>query len=104
MFFIAGISPKTIVIDENKKLCPICGLARAYYRRIDHYFTLFFIPLFRVKKGEEFLMCEKCEQEIQEFEFGNDSLQSGETEICNKCGKKLKADFTFCPYCGKPKK
>ncbi|MGB5157019.1 zinc ribbon domain-containing protein [Desulfobacterium sp. N47] len=104
MFFIAGISPKTIVADEHKKLCPVCGLARAYYRRIDHYFTLFFIPLFRVKKGEEFLMCEKCEQEIKEFGSENDSFLYDKIVTCNNCGKKLHSDFIFCPYCGKPKK
>lgn len=104
MFFIAGVSPKTVVVDENKKLCPVCGLARAYYRRIDHYFSLFFIPLFRVKKGEEFLMCEICEQEIKEFGFENGSFQSGDIATCNNCGKKLQVDFIFCPYCGKPKK
>ncbi|MBA3036966.1 MAG: zinc ribbon domain-containing protein [Desulfobacterium sp.] len=103
MFFIAGISPKTIAIDEHKKLCPVCGLARAYYRRIDHYFTLFFIPLFRVKKGEDFLMCEKCEQEMKEFGFGDNSLQANKIVTCNNCGKKLQVDFIFCPYCGKPK-
>ncbi|MBU1052383.1 MAG: zinc ribbon domain-containing protein [Proteobacteria bacterium] len=104
MFFIAGISPKTILVDENKRLCPVCGLARAYYRRVDQYFTLFFIPLFRVKKGEEYLMCEKCEQDIKDFGFGNDSLETGEIVTCNSCGQKMQTDFIFCPYCGKAKK
>ncbi|MBU1570672.1 MAG: zinc ribbon domain-containing protein [Proteobacteria bacterium] len=101
MFLIAGILPKTTLIDKKPRLCPVCGLAQAHYKRIDHYFSLFFIPLFRVKKGEAILICDKCEQEVKEFGFG-ESCSSGEEEkSCNNCGKKLKGYFVFCPYCGK---
>jgi uncharacterized CHY-type Zn-finger protein len=100
MFLIAGVSPKTTVIDEKPQLCPLCGLARARYKRVDHYFNLFFIPLFRIKKGEAFLMCDKCEKEITEFRY-KDGTFTGEKEIlCGSCGKKIKEDFKFCPYCG----
>jgi uncharacterized CHY-type Zn-finger protein len=101
MFLIAGVSPKTTLIDKKPVICPLCGLARAHYKRIDHYFSLFFIPLLRIKKGEDILICDKCEQEVKEFGFGN-SLRSGEKEIsCGNCGKKIQGDFDFCPYCGK---
>lgn len=101
MFLIAGVSPKTIIVDEKPKLCPLCGLARARYKRIDHYLSLFFIPLFRVKKGEAYLMCDRCEKEAKEFGYGDGSLP-GEKEIpCGACGEKIKEKFSFCPYCGK---
>jgi uncharacterized CHY-type Zn-finger protein len=100
MFFIAGVSPKTTIVDEKPQLCPVCGLARARYKRVDHYFSIFFVPLLRVKKGEEFLMCDKCEQEVKEFGYGY-SLHGDKEVLCGNCGKTLKRDFIFCPYCGK---
>ena len=61
MFFIAGIQPKQIKIDGNRaKMCPVCGLYRAFQARQDYYLSLFFIPLFPVKRGEMFLACDKC--------------------------------------------
>ena len=46
MFFvIGGISPKIKVIDDKPMLCPVCGLAQAYFKRIDYYLNLFFIPI-----------------------------------------------------------
>jgi hypothetical protein len=59
-FFIAGISPKTKIIDEKPGRCPACGLHQAYQKRIDHYLSVFFIPLIRVKEGEPFIICERC--------------------------------------------
>ena len=71
MIFIAGVSPKTKVLDQNPRRCPVCGLHQAYHKRTDHYLSLFFIPIFRVKKGEPFIICERCEKTIhglgQEF-------------------------------------
>jgi uncharacterized CHY-type Zn-finger protein len=100
MFLIAGVSPKTTILDDKPQLCPICGLARARYRRVDHYFSLFFIPLLKVKKGEAFLMCDKCEKEVNEFGYAH-GVSHGEREVvCDACGKKMKEDFIFCPYCG----
>lgn len=101
MFLIAGISPKTILVDGKPQLCPVCGLARAHYKRIDHYFSLFFIPLFRVKKGEAFVLCDKCEQEVKEFGYGRESFPGDEEAVCRNCGKKFKREFKYCPYCGK---
>ena len=59
-FFIGGIQPKTVTLDRQARTCPACGLAGAYTRRTDHYLSLFFIPLVRVKKGEPYLYCQRC--------------------------------------------
>jgi len=52
MFIIAGVSPKKKILEPHPEQCPSCGVQLAYTVRMDHYFNLFFIPLFRVKKGE----------------------------------------------------
>jgi RNA polymerase subunit RPABC4/transcription elongation factor Spt4 len=101
MIFIAGISPKTKVIDQNPRRCPVCGLHQAYFKRVDSYLSLFFIPVIRVKKGQPFIMCERCEKTIHEFgpEF---SQQTGpQSAACQFCKKSLNPEFNYCPYCGK---
>lgn len=101
MFLIAGVSPKTKIIDNNPRRCPVCGLARAHYKRVDHYFNLFFIPILRVKKGEPFIMCDRCEKTVHEFKEEYSHRQDRQNIQCNNCGKDLYQDFKYCPYCGK---
>jgi len=101
-FFIAGVQPKTTDIDALPRMCPACGLYRARLKRVDHYLSIFFLPILRVKKGRTFLECQQC---------GNLSEESGEAWVgaqkrsdheCLHCGRTLEATFSFCPYCGKP--
>jgi len=101
MIFIIGISPKTRVLDQNPRRCPVCGLHQAYHKRIDHYLSLFFIPIFRVKKGDPFIVCDRCEKTIHGSgqEFGQ--RPEAAADACRYCGKPMNKDFTFCPYCGK---
>jgi len=94
-FFIGGIQPKTINIDKKPVLCPSCGLLRARYKRVDHYLSLFFIPVIPVKRGEPFLYCDRCGEQS-----GNDYINSRD-RYCKNCGRKLESDFTYCPFCGK---
>ncbi|MGD9042688.1 MAG: zinc ribbon domain-containing protein [Desulfobacterales bacterium] len=101
MIFIAGVSPKIKVLDQNPRRCPVCGLHQAYNKRMDHYLSLFFIPILRVKKGEPFLACDRCEQTARAP--GPDFIQPPheEAQACRYCGKNVGNDFKFCPYCGK---
>jgi RNA polymerase subunit RPABC4/transcription elongation factor Spt4 len=101
MFLIAGVSPKTKIIDNNPRRCPVCGLDRAYYKRVDHYFNLFFIPILRVKKGEPFIMCDRCERTVHEFEQEHTIQSARHEKRCKSCGKDLHGDFKYCPFCGK---
>jgi RNA polymerase subunit RPABC4/transcription elongation factor Spt4 len=101
MIFIAGVSPKIKVLDQNPRRCPACGLSQAYYKRTDHYLSLFFIPIFRVKKGDPFIMCDRCEQTIHEFGPEFTQKQNKEALGCKYCGKVIDSDFKFCPHCGK---
>jgi hypothetical protein len=101
--FVAGVQPKTKKLDENPIRCPLCGLHQAYYRRVDHYFSLFFIPVWRVKKGTPFLMCDRCEQNVD----GTGAEMSGSPpdpiSTCGKCGRSIDPEFKYCPHCGKKK-
>ena len=101
MIFIAGVTPKIKVLDQNPRRCPVCGLNQAYYKRMDHYLSLFFIPILRVKKGEPFIMCDRCEQTFHELGADFTSHQQKGAQTCRYCGKNVGSDFKFCPYCGK---
>ncbi len=102
MIFIAGVSPKTTVIDPAARLCPVCGLARARLQREDHWLSLFFIPVFRVKKGETFLFCDRCDQPTTELSAGP-AEQGGAQDSCSACSRNIEKDHRFCPYCGQPR-
>ena len=41
--FIAGIQPKTVTLEDHARMCQACGLYQARLKRIDHYFSLFFL-------------------------------------------------------------
>jgi hypothetical protein len=100
-FFIAGITPKVKVLDEKPRRCPVCGLHEAYYKRVDHYLSVFFIPIFKVKTGEPVVMCERCERTVSGSGPGPAPPVQGEAGRCRFCSKDLPADCTFCPHCGK---
>jgi RNA polymerase subunit RPABC4/transcription elongation factor Spt4 len=101
MFFIAGISPKIKLLDNNPRRCPVCGMAQAYYKRVDHYLSIFFIPVLRVKMGEPFIMCDPCERTI--LERGKEYYPGPkyQNKKCRNCGSTLQKDFKYCPDCGK---
>lgn len=103
MFVIAGVSPKTKTLDRNPRRCPTCGLFQAYYKRIDHYFNLFFIPIVRVKKGEPLLMCDRCERAVHEADRYHNDMPEEQFGSCSQCGKAVEKNYAFCPYCGTPK-
>ena len=94
MIFIAGVQPKTKTLDNAPDICPDCGLKTARYRRTDHYFSLFFIPLLRVKKGLPVLVCDGCRPASKPF--------SGHR--CRGCHMAMEPEFKYCPYCGEPVK
>jgi hypothetical protein len=101
MFLIAGVTPKTKVLD-GPRLCPVCGLAQAYLERIDHYLSLFFIPVVRVRTGEPFVVCRRCERPVDAVDAPGGAFQPARPEGCPSCGKLLEKDFRYCPHCGRP--
>ncbi|MFP5213380.1 MAG: zinc ribbon domain-containing protein [Acidobacteriota bacterium] len=97
-FFIGGIQPRTVTIDETPRLCPACGLAQARLRRVDHCLSLFFIPLFPVKRGEPVLMCDRCGAvSPPDAPPGGVAMAA---DRCRKCGFRVESDFRYCPHCG----
>jgi hypothetical protein len=101
MFLIAGVQPKTRRVDDNPQRCPSCGLAQAYTTRVDHYLSLFFIPLIRVKKGAPFLLCDRCGRPLDDFQApAHAQPPSGGTTVCVACKRTFDRSFAYCPHCG----
>jgi uncharacterized C2H2 Zn-finger protein len=100
-FFIGGLQPKTIDLDKKPVMCPSCGLYQAKLKRVDHYLSIFFIPVLRVKKGEPFLLCERCGAGSKK---SNDDLShfniENQKNRCPHCGALIEKVFSFCPFCG----
>jgi hypothetical protein len=100
MIFIGGIGPKRKRLENQPRICTNCGLSQAYLTRIDNYISLFFIPIFRTRKGEPFVLCERCghvtDQSGNVYATGTD-LQAPR---CLRCDKTLAKDYPYCPFCG----
>jgi len=101
MFLIAGLQPKTRRLDEKPQRCPVCGLDQAYPTQVDHYLSLFFIPLIRVKQGEPFLLCEHCQRPVEDFGAPAQAPpSSGVATVCVACKRTFDGSFKYCPHCG----
>ncbi len=101
MFLIAGISPRMKTLDTVPRICPSCGLAQAYLKRVDHYLSLFFIPIIRVRKGEPMLVCNRCQATGYDRPApGRPASGPATALMCKQCGRTLEREFIFCPYCG----
>jgi RNA polymerase subunit RPABC4/transcription elongation factor Spt4 len=100
-FFIGGVQPKTVKLEDHPRMCPACGLLQAYLQRVDHFLSIFFIPLLRVKKGEPMLACRSCGQVSRRAEkTPGDDLRRMSAATCPRCGRSIDPEFKYCPYCG----
>ena len=97
-FFIGGVQPKTRVLGEESRICPVCGRPAVRRQRTDHYLSLFFT----VKKGVPYYACGRCGAVFDED--GGPAAGPGRTgqRVCRSCGRRLESDFVYCPYCGSP--
>ncbi len=99
--FIGGVQPRKVKVDDQPRSCPRCGLPSARLMQLDHYVSLFFIPLFPVRKGESFLECTRCGGIFDER--GRPAGVAPKEEFvrkCLRCGRTVDVEFQFCPYCG----
>jgi RNA polymerase subunit RPABC4/transcription elongation factor Spt4 len=100
-FLIGGLQPKTILVDKQARSCPACGHFEVFLKRVDHYLSLFFIPVFPVRRGRPFLACENCKAVFDEHGSKMSTEQTPSERRCAHCGRPIDPDFAFCPYCGK---
>ncbi len=103
-FLIGGIAPRVKKLDEQAGICPRCGTAALYRARVDHYLSLFFIPLFPVSKGQPGLRCENCGLEMPEQNIRTGTTEEQNSEagpVCPGCHRPVASEFRFCPYCGR---
>lgn len=100
-FFIGGIQPRTVRLAKQAMTCPVCGHTDVYLKRVDHYLSLFFIPLFPVKKGVPFWGCDNCDAVLDKRGAPIRVEQRRETARCPYCGRSLEEDFDYCPKCGR---
>jgi ribosomal protein L37E len=99
-FLIGGLQPKTVTLDETVRVCSACGLAQARLKRVDHYLSLFFIPLFPVKKGRPVVICDRCGAISPLDGDSRGAFQSARRDSCPQCGFPVTRDFRYCPSCG----
>ncbi len=100
-FFIGGVQPKNVRLDKQARLCPSCHHSAVYLKRVDHYLSLFFIPLFPVKKGTPVLSCDNCHSVFDESGILVRNGRKEKLRTCPYCGRTLEDDFDYCPRCGK---
>ena len=100
-FLIGGVQPKTVTLDETLRICPACGLAQAGLKRVDHYLSLFFIPLFRVKKGDPVLICDRCGAISSRGGDFREASPEAHKDGCPQCGYPVDRNFHYCPSCGR---
>lgn len=99
--FIGGIQPRKVQVDDNPRTCPACGLPSARLKRLDHYLSLFFIPLVPVKRGQRFLECTRCGGVFDEAgRVQARSWESAAPRKCPSCGREVAPEHRYCPFCG----
>ena len=99
-FLIGGVQPKIATLDQTPRSCPVCGFSQAWLKRTDHYVSLFFIPVFPVKKGVPVLICKNCGAVSSPEQTSRGMGKDMRGDTCPRCGYGLGADFRYCPGCG----
>jgi len=104
-FFIGGIQPRKKYLNGQPLTCPNCGHTAMFPCRIDHYLSLFFIPVFPVKKGPVVSCCRDCGAVVSDpgqTAAGHGQRRFGPSgrPTCPACGREVDPGFEFCPWCG----
>jgi hypothetical protein len=61
MFLLFGLTTRHKTVDQGEFDCPNEGVARLYYHESSRrWFTLFFIPVVPLGRGEEWVRCSGC--------------------------------------------
>jgi hypothetical protein len=61
LFIVFGTKVKTETVGDGEFYCPSCQAQRKYLRkRAKNYFALYFVALFPIGEGGEFIECQHC--------------------------------------------
>jgi RNA polymerase subunit RPABC4/transcription elongation factor Spt4 len=100
-FLIGGIQPKTVVLEKQAGACPVCAHTGISIKRVDQYLSLFFIPLFRIKRGVPAPMCDHCKSILDADQSGGYYKTVAKEKKCSRCARIIHdEEFFYCPYCG----
>ncbi|NWF55360.1 MAG: zinc ribbon domain-containing protein [Syntrophaceae bacterium] len=95
------MQPRKVQVDDQARACPRCGLPSARLKRLDHYISLFFIPLIPIKRGGTFLECSRCGGVFDETGYPQPSPFEFQAPLaCPSCGRPVGPEFRYCPNCG----
>ncbi len=71
---IWGLGWRDKTLSSGTFFCPRCDQMRPYKRkRPGYYFTLFFLPLIRIKKQQPFVECQVCKSRFDPKVLESDS-------------------------------
>jgi hypothetical protein len=81
MFFIFGLNDRQKEISSGSFTCPHCGAIRNYkLMHAGRYFSLYFLPIFKVKDLGEYVACQTCKH-IYQPEVLNQKFPSAEDRL-----------------------
>src|SRR5262245_42464274 len=108
MFILFGVKTVKTPVKNGlnlRKHCDRCRLlSDLREHRFRQYFTLFFIPVFPISKGESMLVCNRCGASfyIQPEDYHRPQME-GAFYTANAIGKNLAPDaekmVIVCDYC-----
>ena len=95
MIFIGGVGPRRKRLDNQPRICTNCGLGQAYLTRIDHWLTVFFIPIFPVRRGQPVVLCDRCGHVADETgrPITRGTGLAAAKSKCHQCGEILETDW-----------
>jgi zinc-ribbon family len=108
MRIIMGTRTKVEADGKGEFFCPACKSQSDYIRvRVSRYFTLFFIPLFRIRKLGEHIRCVACQRELRTevTQLTREQIQRATAPwVCPACGNRNSATENACVACGADRK
>ena len=107
MMIVWGSRGREKEVATGTFACPVCRAPRPYRRmRIDRYFTLYFMPLFRTRQLGEYVQCGVCARtfplEVLADAAPEQPRVTGPAVPCTTCGSALPEGGHFCQQCGAP--
>ena len=96
------------VVAEGHFYCPACKQTAAYtHKKVDRYFTLYFIPLFSTEELGNFVQCRACGAEFSSeiLNISKEELEAmTEPWTCESCFNTNGCGQAECLACGKPRR